>query len=159
MRLRARDRQRATMLGGEPEWERPGELLDQEPDEPLQRPVDRPVDHDRAVRAVILAGVLELEALGLLEIELDRRALPLSADDVVELDVDLRSVERPAALIDAVRGTAVLERLLERALRQVPRLVGAEFLGGPRREIEPVGEPERLPQHQLHDVEQLENLL
>jgi len=80
------------------------------------------------VRPVVLARVLESKALGLLEIQLDRGALPLATDGIVELDVDFRSVERPSALVDAVRGAAVLERLLERALRQVPGRVGAQFL-------------------------------
>src|SRR5207253_10863131 len=145
--------------GREPQRKRSREMLDQESHEPLQRAVDRPVDHDRPVRPVILARVLEPEALGLLEIELDGGALPLATDGVVELDVALWSVERPAALIDTVGGAAVFERLLERALRMVPGRVGAELLGGPRREIEPIREPERLPQHQLDDVEQLEDLL
>src|SRR5207247_6699336 len=91
--------------------ERPREVLDQEADEPLQRAEDRAVDHDRSMRPVVLTRVLESEALGLLEIELDRGALPLAADGVVELDVDFRSVERPPALVDAVCGATVLERL------------------------------------------------
>src|SRR5436853_2356532 len=136
---------------------RPREVLDQEADEPLQRAEDRAVDHDRSMRPVVLTRVLESEALGLLEIELDRGALPLSADGVVELDVDFRSVERPPALVDAVRGATVLERLLERALRLVPGRVGAQLLLGARRPGEPVGEPEGLREHQLHDIEQLAN--
>ena len=158
-RLGGRDREHANLLGREPQRKRPREVLDQESDEPLQCAVDRPVDHDRPVRPVILARVLELEALGLLEVQLDRRALPFATDGVVELDVDLRSVERAAALIDAVRGAAMFQRLLERALRLVPRRVAAQFLLGASGQVEPIREPERLPQHQLHDVEQLEDLL
>src|SRR3989475_6428517 len=150
---------RSSDLGGEPERERPCEVLDQEADEPLQRAEDRAVDHDRSMRPVVLTRVLESEAVGLLEIELDRGALPLAADGVVELDVDFRSVERPPALVDAVRGAAVLERLLERALRLVPGRVGAQLLLGARRQVEAVGEPEGLREDQLHDIEQLENLL
>src|SRR5438034_4117259 len=108
------------------------------------------------MRPVVLARVLESEALGLLEIELDRRPLPLAPDGVVELDVDLRSVERASALVDAVGGAAVLERLLERAFRLVPRRVGAQLLVGPRGEVEPIGKAEGLPEHQLHEIEQLE---
>src|SRR3989449_7418402 len=79
-RLRVRNGQHAHLLGGEPERERPREVLDQEADEPLQRAEDRAVDHDRSMRPVVLTRVLESEALGLLEIELDRGALPLAAD-------------------------------------------------------------------------------
>src|SRR5207247_3211600 len=108
------------LLGGEPQRERPREGRDQEADDPRQRAEDCAADHDRSMRPVVLTRVLESEALGLLEIELDRGALPLAADGVVELDVDFRSVERPPTLVDAVRGATVLERLLERTLRLVP---------------------------------------
>src|SRR5213076_3184481 len=67
------------------------------------------------MRPVVLTRVLESEALGLLEIELDRGALPLAADGVVELDVDFRSVERPPTLVDAVRGATVLAPARARA--------------------------------------------
>src|SRR5438128_11755506 len=107
------------------------------------------------MRPVVLTRVLESEALGLLEIQLNRGALPLAADGVVELDVDFRSVERPRALVDAVRGAAVLERLLERALRLVPARVGAQLLLGARRQVGPVGEPAGLCGAQLRDIEQL----
>src|SRR5207247_11245448 len=129
--------------------------LEEESAEALEGRLDRPVLLQRAVGPVGLPRVLEPEALGLLEVELDRRALPLPPDGIVELDVDLRSIERAASLVDAVRGAAVLERLLERALRLIPRRVGAELLVGPGGQIEPVAEPEGLAEHQLHDVQQL----
>src|SRR5213594_3836761 len=153
------DRQHAHLLRREPQRECTGEVLDQKAHEPLQRAEDRAVDHDGSMRPVVLARVLESEALGLLEIQLDRRPLPLAPDGVVELDVDLRSVERASALVDAVGGAAVLERLLERAFRLVPRRVGAQLLVGPRGEVEPIGKAEGLPEHQLHEIEQLEDLL
>src|SRR5256886_12262121 len=53
----------------------------------------------------------------------------------------------------------LLERLLERALCLVPGRVGAQLLLGARGQVEPVGEPEGLREDQLHDIEQLENLL
>src|SRR5437867_10349487 len=111
------------------------------------------------MRPVVLTRVLESKALRLLEIQLNRGALPLATDRVIELDVDLRSVERPPTLVDAVRGAAVLERLLERPLRLIPGRVRAQLLVGARRQVEPVGEPEGLPEDQFHDIEQLENLL
>src|SRR3989442_4938627 len=96
------------------------------------------------MRAVVGACVLEPEALGELEVELDRRALPLAPDGVVELDVDLRTVKRAAAVVDAVGGPAPPQRVFERALGLVPRRVGTELLGRPRGEVEPIPQPERL---------------
>ena len=52
------------------------------------------------------------------------------------MQVDLRPVERAVALVDVVLDPAPLERRAQRALGEVPLLVGAELLLGPRRELE-----------------------
>ena len=58
---------------------------------------------------------------GMLVIQLDRRALPLPADRVGDVEVDLRSVERAVALVDAcTRCPVALERGLELRLRRDP---------------------------------------
>ena len=72
----------ARLLGSEPERERAGVVLDEDRDEALEAAEDGAVDDDGAVALVVLADVLEAEALGLLEVQLDRRALPLAADRV-----------------------------------------------------------------------------
>src|SRR5207245_1852144 len=102
------DREHAHLLGREPQRERAREVLDEEAAEPLQRAVDRAVDHHGPVRPVVRARVLELKPLRQLVVELDGGALPLAPDRVVELDVDLRAVEGPAALVDAIPDAAPL---------------------------------------------------
>ena len=87
----------------EPHRERAGEVLDQDRDEPLERAVDRAVDHDRAVVLAVLADVGEVEALGRGVVELDRAELPLAADAVGDVEVDLRAVERAVAGLELVR--------------------------------------------------------
>ena len=54
----------------------------------------RAVDHHRAVRLVVGADVVEVEALGELVVDLHGAELPLAADDVLDDEVDLRPVER-----------------------------------------------------------------
>ena len=49
---------------------------------------------------VVGADVFQIEALRHLVIELNRRALPLAADRVGDVEVDLRSVERAVALVE-----------------------------------------------------------
>src|SRR2546422_9185873 len=108
-------------------------MLDQEADDPLQRAENGAVDHHGAVRLVVRAGVLEPEPLGLLVVELDRGSLPFPPDGVVELDVDLRAVERAAALVEAVGDAAPLQRPLERPLRHLPsRVVTGLLVWAPR---------------------------
>src|SRR5579862_3909186 len=60
------------------------------------------MDHVRAVSFVVLANVRNIESLGLVEIELNGRALPLTTKRVENLHIDLRSVESSAAGIHLV---------------------------------------------------------
>ena len=56
--------------------------------------------------------VVEVEALGQVEVELHGGALPLAADGVEDLDVDLGAVEGAAALVHLVVPPLSSERLL-----------------------------------------------
>ncbi len=59
---------------------------------------------------VIIAGVFELETFGQIEIELDRSQLPDAADRVLDLDVDLGTVERCLAFDAFIRDISFFER-------------------------------------------------
>ena len=119
----------------QPERKRPGVVLDQDRDEPLEAAEDRPVDDDRPVLGVVGADVFQVEPLRQLVVELDRRALPLPADRVGDVEVDLRPVERAVALVDRVGLAGALERRLELRLGVVPGRDLAQELGRPRREL------------------------
>ena len=80
------------------------------------------------VRVRDVALVLEVEALGQVEVALDGRALPLAADGVGDLDVDLRPVEGAAALVHLVVPPLALECSLERLGRRLPDLVRSHGL-------------------------------
>ena len=53
-----------------------------------------------------------------LVVELNRAALPLAAERVGDVEVDLRAVERAVAVVDRVRLAGALERLLQRRPRR-----------------------------------------
>ena len=72
---------------------------------------------------------------GNLVVELNRRALPLAADRVHDVEVDLWSVEGAVALVERVRLSDRVERALQLGLGVVPLLDRAEELGRPRREL------------------------
>ena len=95
----------------QPDREGAGVVLDQAADEALHRAEQRAVDHHRAVALAVLADVVDVEALGQVEVDLDRRTRPLAAEGVDPLDVDLRAVERAAALVDLVGEPARVQRL------------------------------------------------
>ena len=89
-------------------------------DEPLEAAEDGAVDDHRAVLGVVGADVFQVEVLRLHVVELDRRALPLPADRVGHVEVDLRPVERAVLLVDRVRDAGLLERRLELRLGVIP---------------------------------------
>src|SRR4051795_7064296 len=60
------------------------------------------------------------------------------------MQVDLRAVEGAVALVDAVVEVVGLERRLERALRVVPQLVGADPLLGTGGELDLDVEPDQV---------------
>ena len=90
-----------------------------------------------------LSGSLEAEALRQVEVHLYGRALPRAADGVLDLHVDLGTVEGPAALVHAVGPALAAERRSQRRLGLLPDLVRADRLGRPGGEVDlVVGEAE-----------------
>jgi hypothetical protein len=102
------------------------------------------------VRALLsgLVGraVAEVEALGELEVELDGTALPLAAESVGEVKVELGAVEGSVLGVEVpVSGNLLLKDLLERSLGVVPDLeVTHPLLGVTGRETDLVLEAEGL---------------
>src|SRR5690606_19061514 len=140
---RIRDGEHPDLFRGEPDWERARVVLDQASDESLHRAEERPVDHDRAVRTVVGPDVFEAELFGQHEVELERGPLPLAAEGVDEHDVELRAVERAAALVDAVLEAAPFQDSPELLRRLVVDRRVAERLLRTRREEDVVLVAER----------------
>ena len=128
------DRQHPRLHGGQPGRERAGEVLDQDADEPLERAEDRPVDHHRPLGLPVGVDVVELEALrqhG--EVDLDGGDLPVAPQRVLDVDVDLRSVERAVARLQLVgQRRSALERVVQRLLGDVPLLAACRDMSGGR---------------------------
>ena len=108
--------------GGQPRRERARVVLDQDPEEPLDRAEQRPVDHVRPLPGAVRRGVLDAEPARLLEVHLQRGQLPAAADGVLHVHVDLGGVERALALGDHVRQPGVVQRVPQRGLGLVPLL-------------------------------------
>ena len=67
------------------------------------------MDHHRPMPLVVLAYILEPEALREREVALHRRQLPQTADRVAEMEVHLRAVEGALALGFGPRETAPIQ--------------------------------------------------
>src|ERR1017187_5162155 len=87
------DGQHDGLNGREPHRERAGVVLDQDAEEALDGAVQSAMHHQRLVGLTIFGDVLEAEAAGQGEIEMHGGKLPLAADGVHQLDIDLGPVE------------------------------------------------------------------
>src|SRR5437870_4804483 len=109
-------------------------MLGDDTDESLEGSEYRPVDGDRASPGAVLRDKLEFKALRKHDkIELDRSHLPIPAYRVFDLDVNLRSVERPLLRPERVCDLPVRERVLEARLRLVPQFRVSHGVIGPGR--------------------------
>ena len=122
------DREHPHLHGREPERERAAEVLDDDPDEPLERAEERPVDDEHGMLAVVRAHVREPEPRRHLGVELDRAELPRAVERIGDVEVDLRPVERALPLADEVLDLVPLEGLDQLALGEVPLLVACPSL-------------------------------
>jgi len=87
------DGQDAHLLGGEPEREVAGVMLDEEPDEALMRAERRAVDAQRGLLGVVPVAIDQAEALGHGEVHLVGGQGELTANDAPDLDVNFGAVE------------------------------------------------------------------
>ncbi len=106
-------------------------MLQEDGEEPFDRPEQRPVDHERPVPGPVLADELQVEQVRELEVHLEGRKLPAAVERVLDVHVDLRGVEGTLALGDRERDAGSLQRPAERLGRPVPLLRLADELLGP----------------------------
>src|SRR5829696_35543 len=102
-------------------------MLDQHTEESLHRSKQRPVNHDRPVRFVVFADVLELKTLRQIEVELDRRQLPGAANRVLDTNINLRPVERGFAFDTLVRNPAAVQSINQSNLTTFPIRIRTEI--------------------------------
>src|SRR5205823_12450832 len=102
------------------------------------------MNEDRPVLLVVLADVPELEPLRHRVVELDGAELPLAADRIGYVEIDLGPIERAIARLQLVLQAGLLEGGTKTRLRAIPQFVGADALRRPRRELGGKAEPERI---------------
>ena len=105
------------------------------------------------MRSVVRPRVLETEALGQIEIELHCRSLPLAADRVDQLEVQLWAVKHAATFIVGERLPTLIESFCQRVLRLFPPLRAAQCFVGSSCQLDRVGITEGL-EHLVAQVQQ-----
>ena len=111
-------------------------MFDEDPEKSLDRPHECAVNHDGLMMLAILARVGEVEPLGIVEVDLNGGALPRSAENILNLDVDFGAIKHAFTRVDLVRHPASFERPFQGVGRQGPVLVGADRFFGAGREID-----------------------
>src|SRR5579875_3462166 len=129
----------------EPGREVPAEVLDQHAEKSLHRTGESTMDHDRRVVGPVAPAVRQAETLGEDEVDLNRPELPTPSERIVQVDVELGTVERAAAFIELIREAAPGQGLANRFFGDC---VGRAALLARREEILEVVELERLHQPQ-----------
>ena len=86
------------------------------------------MDHNRTVLLAVCAGVLKLEALGQLHIQLDGAALPGTTDGIRQMEVQLGAVECAVALVDNVVLANLGDGLCKGLFRKLPVLQFAHVI-------------------------------
>jgi hypothetical protein len=90
------DRDEPDLDGCQPGRQRAGVMLQHHGQEPFDGAEQRPMDHERAVAGVVGPGVLQVESVRELEVDLQRRDLPAPSDRVADVHVDLGRVKTPS---------------------------------------------------------------
>ena len=128
------NRENLHLHGRKPRGELAGEMLDQDADKALDGSEAHAMQHDRALLLAVSVGVFEVEVQRHLEVELNRAALPRTAQGVVQMEVDLGAVEGAVAFVDHVIHAELVEGGLQAAFGGGPILVGAHGVLGARGE-------------------------
>ena len=108
--LLVRDREHDRLHGGQPQREGSGVMFDENTEKTFDRTHERAMNHDRLMVLPVLSRIGQLEPLRVIEVDLDRRTLPRSAEDVLDLDVDFGAIEHPFAGINLIGDPSSFER-------------------------------------------------
>ena len=81
------NRQNLYLHRSQPQGECTGKMLGDHADKPLNGAKDHPMDHNRAMLQAVLTDILQIEPLRQLRIQLDRTALPGTAQTVLNVEV------------------------------------------------------------------------
>ena len=116
--------------GCKPCGESAGEMLGDNADEPFDRAENNAMNHDGAMLCAVRAGVFKFKPFGKLHVELNRAALPCSAETVRKVEVEFRAVERAVTLVNDVFLAEFGDCRLEGFGCEIPILYVADMVFG-----------------------------
>ncbi len=97
------DRRNDCLHRCEPCRKRAAVMLDEDAEEAFERTGKRAMNHYGAMIGAVASAIGEFEAFRQDEINLHGTQLPLAADRIANVDIELRAVESAAAFVDLIR--------------------------------------------------------
>ena len=88
------------------------------------------MNHDGGLLGVVAVGIDQLKPLGHREVKLNGAELPGAADGVLDVEVDLGTVERAVAFVDLVFHALVLQGAGQCVGGRFPNFIGADVIFG-----------------------------
>ncbi len=131
----------------QPDGESTGIMLDKQPEEALPGPQQGTVHHVGAVLQPIRPDIDHVEPFREVEVELDGCHLPLAAQGISYLEVNLGAVESAAAFVNSKGQPLRLDYLPQCFRCLLPLLFGTDGLGRAGRQINPVVTESKSPPH------------
>src|SRR5277367_91977 len=94
------------------------------------------MQHDRDMASAILADIGGAQALGHVEIELQRAALPIAPKGIAQVELELRSIKGTLARRHCEIEPRCLHRVAEASLGMLPDRIAADALLGSGRKFD-----------------------
>jgi len=105
-------------------------VLDQNPDETLERTEDRTVQHDRMLAAVVFGDVFGTKTHWQVEIELQSTTLPNATEAIFQREFNLRTIESALTRLQIVRKARTIKGCGQGRFGAIPQLVGTNAFSG-----------------------------
>ena len=129
------NREHAGLNRSEPQREIAHEFFDKNTEEAFDGTHGGTVQHHRNVLLVVLADILSTKALREVEVDLDRTALPITTEGVLQREFELRAVEGSFTRVQDVVEASEFRCFGEGGFSLVPDFVGTHALFGAGREL------------------------
>ena len=137
----------------QPQREIPRIMLNQNPNKPLNRTINHPMHNNRPMLLPVLTYILRIKALRHLEIQLNRTTLPRPPQTILNLKVNLRTIEGTITLINLIVQPHHSQSFLQISLRPIPVLNLTQKLIRSRRQLHMI----RKTKLRIHLINQTNN--
>ena len=148
-----RDGKRLDLHGSQPGGELARKVLNQNTDETLDGAKAHAMQHDGALLGAVGVHVLQIKVERHLEVELNGTALPGTAERILQVEVDLGTVEGAVALVDLVVHVQLLKSGAQALLGASPVLVRTHGVLGAGGKLDVVLKAKLL----VHGVDQVDH--